>query len=123
MRTDKKVPQKYFWEGINLNKISKKIVSLVTVAAFATTLVPAAAFAVPVGTTNAAEVDVVDNNLVLPEEESTAINVTVGDAKLAVGSNDLIFWFMKGDQVATDAEVTLTKADGSTFDYVYPTSD
>ena len=106
-----------------MNKISKKIVSLVTVAAFATTLVPAAAFAVPVGTTNAAEVDVVDNNLVLPEEESTAINVTVGGANLAVGSNDLIFWFMKGDQVATDAEVTLTKADGSTFDYVYPTSD
>ena len=35
----------YIWEGNNLNKISKKIVSLVTVAAFATTLVPAAAFA------------------------------------------------------------------------------
>ena len=40
-----KVPQKYFWEGINLNKISKKIVSLVTMAAFVLTLVPAAAFA------------------------------------------------------------------------------
>ena len=33
-----------------MNKISKKIVSLVTMAAFALTLVPAAAFAAPVGT-------------------------------------------------------------------------
>ena len=39
------VPQKIYWEGINLNKISKKIVSLVTMATFAATLVPAAAFA------------------------------------------------------------------------------
>lgn len=47
MRTDKEVPQKYIWEGKILNKISKKIVALVTMAAFATTLVPAAAFAAP----------------------------------------------------------------------------
>ena len=39
------VPQKIYWEGINLNKISKKIVSLVTMAAFALTLVPTAVFA------------------------------------------------------------------------------
>lgn len=39
------VPQKYIWEGKILNKISKKIISLVTMAAFVLTLVPAAAFA------------------------------------------------------------------------------
>ena len=41
------VPQKIYWEGINLNKISKKIVSAVTMGAFALTLIPAAAFAAP----------------------------------------------------------------------------
>ena len=40
-----KVPQKYIWEGKILNKISKKIVALVTMAAFVLTLVPFAAFA------------------------------------------------------------------------------
>lgn len=39
------VPQKYIWEGKILNKISKKIISLVTTAAFAVTLVPVTAFA------------------------------------------------------------------------------
>ena len=39
------VPQKYIWEGKILNKISKKIVALVTMAAFVLTLVPFAAFA------------------------------------------------------------------------------
>lgn len=42
-----KVPQKYIWEGKILNKISKKIVALVTMAAFVLTLVPFAAFAAP----------------------------------------------------------------------------
>ena len=40
-----KAPQKIYWEGNILNKISKKIVALVTMAAFVLTLVPAAAFA------------------------------------------------------------------------------
>ena len=42
-----KVPQKIYWEGNILNKISKKIVALATMAAFVLTLVPAAAFAAP----------------------------------------------------------------------------
>lgn len=42
-----KVPQKYIWEGKILNKISKKIVALATMAAFVLTLVPFAAFAAP----------------------------------------------------------------------------
>ena len=41
----KRFREENIWEGINLKKISKKIVSLVTLAAFALTLVPAAAFA------------------------------------------------------------------------------
>ena len=40
-----KAPQKIYWEGNILNKISKKIVALVTMAAFVLTLVPFAAFA------------------------------------------------------------------------------
>ena len=40
-----KVPQKIYWEGNILNKISKKIVALATMAAFVLTLVPVAAFA------------------------------------------------------------------------------
>ena len=39
-----KVPQKIYWEGNILNKISKKIVALATMAAFVLTLVPMAAF-------------------------------------------------------------------------------
>lgn len=40
-----KVPQKIYWEGNILKKISKKIVALLTMAAFVLTLLPAAAFA------------------------------------------------------------------------------
>ena len=52
-----KVPQKIYWEGKILNKISKKIVSLVTMAAFVLTLVPFAAFAANASTYTVATTD------------------------------------------------------------------
>ena len=92
MRTDKTAPQKYFWEGINLNKISKKIVSLVTVAAFALTLVPAAAFAAPATSSNAPVAEnssftVSDSTVGI--DEQTTVEVTLRDADNAVTSTNL----------------------------------
>ena len=84
------VPQKIYWEGINLNKISKKIVSLVTMAAFALTLVPAAAFAAPLSDTqDNASVSLVggENQVVMLDSNGNA-SVTV-NAKTESGWNSL----------------------------------
>ena len=82
------VPQKIYWEGINLNKISKKIVSAVTMGAFALTLVPAAVFAAPVG--SAADVKVNPDaqtefvaNSNGKATVSTALDFTVGATNLS----------------------------------------
>ena len=63
-----------------MNKISKKIVSLVTMAAFALTLIPAAAFADPVS--NDSSVTVKDNTLVLDAngKATTTVDVNIADA-------------------------------------------
>ena len=78
------VPQKIYWEGINLNKISKKIVSLVTMAAFALTLVPAAAFAAPTATSteaaSAAESSFTVSASTVGIDEPTTVDVTIKDA-------------------------------------------
>ena len=92
------VPQKIYWEGINLNKISKKIVSAVTMGAFAVTLIPAAAFAepVPVGSSNTATVDMEDQTLYINDSVTTAnatIDVTVGANGLNTDDNRLVFWY------------------------------
>ena len=68
-----KVPQKIYWEGINLNKISKKIVSAVTMGAFALTLVPAAAFAAP----NVAN----QNGITIGQDKIGYVNVKFADIK------------------------------------------
>ena len=91
-------PQKIYWEGINLNKISKKIVSAVTMGAFALTLIPAAAFAepVPVGSSNTATVDMEDQTLYINDSVTTAnatIDVTVGANGLDTNGNRLVFWY------------------------------
>ena len=84
------VPQKIYWEGINLNKISKKIVSLVTMAAFALTLVPAAAFAATDDKTGytVSEATATDYN-------KTTVNITLSDSDLnetvANGGNILVW--------------------------------
>lgn len=71
------VPQKIYWEGINLNKISKKIVSLVTVAALATTLVPAAAFAGTLAENDAVTLDQQTANTVNVQFNEDASNVVI----------------------------------------------
>ena len=106
------VPQKYFWEGINLNKISKKIVSLVTVAAFATTLVPAAAFAAPLGDNELGEVSLAEGQsqvVYLDSNDSAAVDLSVNVGKNALGhygAGQIAIW------VATDSDdATSTTAD------------
>ena len=71
------VPQKIYWEGNILNKISKKIVSLVTTAAFLTTLVPAAAFAAaPTTDASTATVEVnAANTITVDADLNTYTNV------------------------------------------------
>lgn len=98
------VPQKIYWEGINLNKISKKIVSLVTTAAFALTLVPAAAFAEePVGPSDAlATINLEKDGAYLNEGDTSAVTIKVGDTALSSAAQ-VIYWFEK-DGVAVQNE-------------------
>ena len=77
-----KAPQKIYWEGNILNKISKKIVALVTMAAFVLTLVPAAAFAADSSiSVTGGNADATYNkatvNLTLSAEDQAATNVIV----------------------------------------------
>lgn len=101
MRTDKEVPQKYIWEGKILNKISKKIVSLVTAAAFALTLVPAAAFAAGSADLDNSTFTVAENTLsanesvrvTLDVNDSTGAPVNLENARIWVtpeGSDDVV---------------------------------
>ena len=110
------VPQKIYWEGINLNKISKKIVSLVTVAAFATTLVPAAAFAAPVGAGDpVADVSLVEDGQTLyldatDTSDEATINVNAGANALS-DTNQVALWFGANEK-DSDAQAV----DGVTFE-------
>ena len=106
------VPQKIYWEGINLNKISKKIVSLVTTAAFLTTLVPAAAFAAPLSDTqdNASVSLVGDENQVVMLDSNGKATVTV-DAKTETGWSSLNtpylgVWAGTENEADSDVEIT-----------------
>ena len=93
------VPQKIYWEGINLNKISKKIVSAVTMGAFALTLIPAAAFATPVEDSTVA---VSNNALVLNADGEASTTVTANVEGNDAGKH-LVFWFEDMATTATDA--------------------
>lgn len=101
-----KVPQKIYWEGNILNKISKKIVSLITMAAFVLTLVPAAAFADTNGTTiEASQPAVLTNNVTTT---SVDLTVEIPDNYVAADGN-LVLWF--GDK-ANPENVAFTVANG-----------
>ena len=84
-----------------MNKISKKIVSLVTMAAFVLTLVPAAAFAAPQDTLHS-DVSVSADKVVLDEKGEASVNVSVKtDANWTTTFNQndqLAFWVGEGDQ-------------------------
>ena len=71
-----------------MNKISKKIVSLVTVAAFATTLVPAAAFAEPLGGNELGDVSLAEGQsqvVYLDSNDSAAVDLSVNVGKNPLG--------------------------------------
>ena len=90
------VPQKIYWEGINLNKISKKIVSAVTMGAFALTLIPAAAFAAPLATAGDkyADVDLVSSATTYNDTVTLSINL---DENFDVDGGDLIGIWIDAD--------------------------
>lgn len=111
------VPQKYIWEGKILNKISKKIISLVTMAAFVLTLVPATAFGAEIGgstTPGVAEVtlDKDGQTVVLDSTDSTAtVNVDLLGATDLVQDNTMIGIWVDADdddQPDKNGDVTFT---------------
>ena len=113
------VPQKIYWEGINLNKISKKIVSLVTTAAFLTTLVPAAAFAADLNTGTANQNATVtlkagtEQNIVLDSngEARVVADVTTGTDWASLTDGQLVFWAEQADQIVDEETVSYTADD------------
>lgn len=105
-----------------MNKISKKIVALATMAAFVLTLVPAAAFAAPVGSANAA-VALVDGENEVSEQvaylnasnqSTVTLKVTVGNANLEENGTRIGVW--------TDAEKNNTPDDLTTAGVSYTTT-
>lgn len=113
-----KVPQKYIWEGKILNKISKKIISLVTMAAFVLTLVPATAFGATIGESNLAKVDLQggDQTYYVSNGSNASIsaklNVTVNGT---IDTNhQLAFWIAN----ASDESATPIDGVGSGVNFV-----
>ena len=97
-----------------MNKISKKIVSLVTMAAFALTLVPAAAFAATTPTT----VEVTPSEVVLDSGNASAkVNATIGD-DYGTGAS-LVVWAgtetTPSTDVTYDAQTNFTNGSGASF--------
>ena len=92
-----------------MNKISKKIVSLVTMAAFALTLVPAAAFA------QAGQVDgsTVTVNPVSENSATVTVDVSATDASELAGGN-IVVWATDEDGVVPQTEVRYTPVAGTT---------
>ena len=84
-----------------MNKISKKIVALATMAAFVLTLVPAAAFAAPQDALHS-DVSVSADKVVLDEKGEASVNVSVktdADWTTTFDQNDqLAFWVGEGGQ-------------------------
>ena len=92
-----------------MNKISKKIVSLVTMAAFALTLVPAAAFAAPAET----DVKIAEGSetvLVADKGGEAIVNVTTVAENT---DDDIVLWVDKGDACY----------DGATYEAVNPSDN
>ena len=111
------VPQKIYWEGINLNKISKKIVSAVTMGAFALTLIPAAAFAS--GPVDAAESSytVVSNTSANQLTVNLNLNGSDGTAVNGYTMVQIIVKDADGNTLGSEDEATVTGAglSGSTI--------
>ena len=114
-----------------MNKISKKIISLVTMAAFVLTLVPATAFGAEIGgstTPGVAEVtlDKDGQTIVLDSTKDVTATVSV-DIKDALGnqsSNDrVVLWFVDSTgQKLNDTNVTMTLTEAANGAMQYVTS-
>lgn len=98
-----------------MNKISKKIVSLVTMAAFALTLVPAAAFATEVSDVHATVTPTSSTDVLLTGDSvSIDFNVKIGDDFNATYPNGQIaFWYGKADDAMPGVDFSSTQ-DGYT---------
>ena len=97
------VPQKIYWEGINLNKISKKIVSAVTMGAFAVTLIPAAAFGAPLESAGDkyADVDLVSSATTYNDTVTLKVKLDATDFDR---NNDLVgIWIDANNDGVADA--------------------
>lgn len=95
-----------------MNKISKKIVSLVTMAAFVLTLVPAAAFAAPAPTADVVAVTPVsDQTVVLDNSGKKTVEFTVKTGANWDTDDQIGFW--AGTEASADAnvKVAFTKDD------------
>ena len=115
------VPQKIYWEGINLNKISKKIISLVTAAAFATTLVPAAVFAAPVEDSSVT----VDNAALILNDKGTAETELTVDIGPTDAGKSFVLWFEDTDTPGVNGLAATTASisgDTANDDFVAGTS-
>lgn len=96
-------PQKIYWEGINLNKISKKIVSAVTMGAFAVTLIPAAAFGAPLESAGDkyADVDLVSSATTYNDTVTLKVKLDATDFDR---NNDLVgIWIDANNDGVADA--------------------
>lgn len=96
-----------------MNKISKKIVSLVTTAAFVTTLVPAAAFAADIDSTVGASAEFANGtqsaNVVV--NSTLDLSVNVGSAPLGGdGETQIGFWAAKEDTKTPVGDVDFVDA-------------
>lgn len=92
-----------------MNKISKKIISLVTMAAFVLTLVPAAAFGADLGASKVANVELAGENgqTIVKENDTATLNVTIGSANLDNGSagNRVVLWAVDSENNKVDDSV------------------
>ena len=94
-----------------MNKISKKIVALATMAAFVLTLVPAAAFAAPADQTG---YTVTKAEATADKYNSTTVNITLSDedldAVLADTANNVLVWAEDANDAVVGSYGTVTDA-------------
>lgn len=94
-----------------MNKISKKIVALATMAAFVLTLVPAAAFAAPADKTG---YTVTKAEATTDKYNSTTVNITLSDedldAVLADAANNVLVWAEDANDTVVGNYGTVTDA-------------
>ena len=98
-----------------MNKISKKIVSAVTMGAFALTLLPAAAFAAPLGTNENGSVSLGENQSKVVYLDSNG-SATV-DLDVVVGNTNLVAVGGGADQIAVWAAEDGTKTPIDNVDF------